>query len=146
MLKIHTGLLEPMQPLAELLALRRCELQCNRQQQLLRSVFRTSEFLIIIFVIHPFMRRVLINQIQTGVILGNNIGPVMLTNIIQLRKLRQRGIFTAGGSIQLLRRRHLAPRGERWELTVASATGPSLRLCGGLRRAAGVCGRPLPRL
>lgn len=102
MLKKYTCLFEPMQPFTELAALRRGEFQGDRQEKLLRSILGTPEFLIIIFIINPFMCRMLVNQIKPAVILGNKICPVMLADVVQLRELRKRRIFTAGWSVQLL--------------------------------------------
>ncbi|MNV85030.1 hypothetical protein D3C71_1789490 [compost metagenome] len=101
MLQINTGLLKPIQALAELLTLRGREFQRNRQQQLLRSLRGTPEFLIVIFVVNPFMSGMLVDQIQPVIILGNDICSVMLADIAQLRERRQRGRSLCRWRIQI---------------------------------------------
>ncbi len=80
MLQDDPGALEPIQPLLELLALRGREFQRDRNEQLLGSVRRVTEFLIIIFIVDPLMCGVLIDQIQPVLILSDQVGAMVLAD------------------------------------------------------------------
>lgn len=67
------------------------------------------------------MRSVLVNQVQPAVILGDDIGSVMLADIIQLGKLRKTSVSLLNRCVQLPGRLLLPPASGGCLRTVAVA-------------------------